>query len=353
MDDHCTIGIVITTDGTIHDISREDYLQAEDKAVTDMMSTGKPFCVIVNSAQPKEKLAQDIKSKIEETYGVSCIAANCLTLDEATIKDILTEILYGFPLSEVQLYLPQWILALSGDHPVNRELYHVLQNNAENISTIRDLPNLLDKITEIPGFKGYHIKNIEAGKGNIEAEILTNESLFYETISGYSGLDIKNDRDLIQLLKELSAIKKSYDKVDTALEQVRATGYGIVMPSPDEMQLDAPEIVRKGSNYGVRLKASAPSIHMIRADIQTEINPIVGDEKQSEELLQYLLEEYEGDTQKLWRSNIFGKSVYELVSEGLGNKLTRIPEDARYKLRSTLSQIINEGSSGLLCIILG
>lgn len=210
----------------------------------------------------------------------------------------------------------------------------------------------LSELCKLDSVENACISEMDAGNGIVECEIRIPSALFYGILTQQSGFHVENDADLMYLLKELSGVKQSYDKVATALEQVKATGYGIVMPTPDEMRLEVPQIVRKGSNYGVKMRASAPSIHMLRADIETEISPIVGDEKQSEELLQYLLKEYEGDTEKLWQSNIFGKSVYELVNEGLGSKLKRMPEEAQFKLQSTLSRIINEGSSGLLCIIL-
>ena len=208
------------------------------------------------------------------------------------------------------------------------------------------------EICELEAVQNYSVRQIDLGTGTISCVLQFPEELFYSVLSEQSGFDVKNDGDLIGLLEQLSSVKREYDKVANALDEVRATGYGVVMPSTDEMHLEVPEIIHKGSSYGVKLKASAPSIHMMRADIETEISPMVGDEKQSEDLVQYLLGEYEDNTEKLWESNIFGKSVYELVSEGLNTKLKRMPDDARLKLKQTLSRIINEGSGGLICIIL-
>lgn len=352
MEEHCSIGIIMTTDGTITDIPREDYVQAEQRAITDMQATGKPFLVLINSSQPQGRGAQTLKQSLEASFGVHCMCVNVLTLEEPEIRDILSGILCEFPVTQLQIYLPRWLDALPNEYDLKVELYENLRKCAAGIHNIRQAESELEKICQIKNIETTEIKEINLGSGIVYCEIKIPNSLFYGILSERSGFIVKNDADLMRLLSELSEIKQSYAKIAPALEQVRATGYGIVMPSPDEMRLEVPQIVRKGSNFGVKLKASAPSIHMLRADIETEISPMVGDEKQSEDLLQYLLQEYEGDTEKLWESNIFGKSVYELVNEGLGTKLKRMPEDAQYKLQTTLSRIINEGSSGLLCIIL-
>lgn len=352
MEEHCSIGIVMTTDGTITDIPREDYVQAEQRAIADMQATGKPFLVLVNSSQPQGREAQALKESLEEQFGIQCMCVNALTLDEAEIRSILSGILCEFPVTQLQIYLPRWLDALPCEHALKAELYEYLRQHASGIQNIRHAESELVQICQLKHVESMRIKEINLGNGIVSCEYKIPNSLFYGILSERSGFEVRNDADLMRLLEELAGIKQSYDKVSTALEQVRATGYGIVMPSPEEMRMEVPQIVRKGSNFGVKLKASAPSIHMLRADIETEISPMVGDEKQSEDLLQYLLQEYEGDTEKLWESNIFGKSVYELVNESLGTKLKRMPEDAQYKLQTTLSRIINEGSSGLLCIIL-
>lgn len=352
MEEHCSIGIIVTTDGTVTDIPREDYIQAEGRAIADMKATGKPFLVLINSVQPQSREAQELKDKLETEYDIQCHCVNCLTLDEHEICIILNNLLLEFPVTELRFFLPQWMRALSVDHPVKKELFEAIRKTSQEIAHLRHAESNLLKLQNMNNVENATISEINSGAGIVNCEIRIPITLFYDILSQESGFPIKDEADLMLLLRELSTVKRSYDKVSAALEQVKATGYGIVMPTPEEMQLEVPQIVRKGSNYGVRMRASAPSIHMLRADIETEISPIVGDEKQSEDLLQYLLREYEGDTEKLWQSNIFGKSVYELVNEGLGTKLKRMPEEAQYKLQSTLSRIINEGSSGLLCIIL-
>lgn len=352
MDEHCTLGIVITTDGTITDIDRADYEDAERRAIIDMKATGKPFLVLVNSTEPEGERACSLKRNIQKEYDVTCLCINCLTLQEHAVASILEKILLEFPVMEMDYYLPQWIKTLQPDHPLKNELFSMLLQSSMKINKLVRAESVLKELEANENIVSASISGLDPGCGILKCEIRIPETLFYGILSEESGFRINNDGELLCLLRELSQVKRSYDKVSAALDQVKATGYGIVMPTPDEMHLEVPQIVRKGANYGVKMKASAPSIHMMRADIETEISPIVGDERQSEDLLQYLLQEYEGDTEKLWQSNIFGKSVYELVNEGLGTKLKRMPEEARYKLQRTLSRIINEGSSGLLCIIL-
>ena len=352
MDEHCSIGIVMTTDGTIHDIPREEFIEAERRSIEDMKATGKPFVVILNSSDPNGETAQTIKEKMEKEFNVHCLCVNCLLMDEHQICEILNEILCEFPVSEIRFYMPSWLQSLPVTHEMKLGIYEAMRSCGDDFGSVRAARSKIEHIGEATGVEQVKIDSIHLGSGILEVRIFMDEALFYKILSEQTGTEIKNDVDLMAKLEELTRIKQAHDKISAALDQVQATGYGIVMPTPDEMKLEVPQIVRKGSNFGVKLKASAPSIHMMRADIETEISPIVGDEKQSEELIRYLLDEYENDAEKLWQSNIFGKSVYDLVNEGLSSKLKRMPDESRFKLRSTLSRIINEGSSGLLCIIL-
>ncbi len=352
MEDHCTIGVVVTTDGSVTDIPRSDYLEAEERAIRDMQATGKPFLVLVNSVAPRGAEALALKDYISQTYGVSAMAADCLSMKMEDFQELLRQMLYAFPLREMQVFLPPWVQALELEHPLKAALYEALRKNAEGISRLAQAEPALGKLLELEQVCGYEIKSIDLGSGTVCCSLDFNEGLFYQILGQKTGFEIENDGQLLTLLAALSQMKKQYDKIAAALEEVKATGYGIVMPTAEEMKLEVPEIVKKGSAYGVKLKASAPSIHMMRADIQTEISPMVGDEQQSEDLVKYLLGEYEGDTEKLWESNIFGKSVFELVSEGLNTKLRRMPDDARYKIKDALTKIINEGANGLICLLL-
>ncbi len=350
--EHSTIGIVVTTDGTITEIPREDYLEAEERVITELKELGKPFLVVLNSAQPNSERAQAIRADIERRHGVTCLAANCLEIGEEEIGEIIRGVLYEFPAKELDLFLPSWVDALPGEHPIKHALYAAVREHAAQMTRIRDIAGVIAAIGECEQVSQAKVQSIDLGTGLASARLELPRSLFYSTISEQSGFQIRDDGDLLSLLTELSRVKQSYDRVADALQDVQEKGYGIVVPSTDDLVLEEPEIVKQGGRYGVRLKASAPSIHMIRADIETEVSPIVGNEKQSEEMVNYLLQEFEGDTTKIWQTNIFGKSFYELVSEDLNLKVKRMPEDARTKLQETLQRIINEGSGGLICIIL-
>lgn len=352
MEDHCTMGIVVTTDGTVTDIPRADYLEAEERAIRDMQATGKPFVVLVNSSAPRGGDAIALRDYIAQTYHVSAMAADCQAMHEGELTELLRQVLYSFPMQELQVYLPAWVQALELNHPMKAALYDALRQNAEGISRLAEAEPSISRMTELEQVCGFRILSIDLGTGTVCCELDFNEGLFYQILGQKTGFEIENDGQLLSLLTALSEMKKRYDKIASALEEVNATGYGIVMPTAEELHMEVPEIVKKGNTYGVKLKASAPSIHMLRADIQTEISPMVGDEQQSADLVKYLLGEYEGNTEKLWESNIFGKSVFELVNEGLTSKLRRMPDDARLKLKDALTRIINEGANGLICLLL-
>ena len=352
MEDHCTIGVVVTTDGSITDIPREDYLEPEARSIGDMKQTGKPFLVLLNSTHPDSPETKTLAEQLETQYGVHVMPVSCLTMEQEDILEILSQLLYEFSVEELDFYLPGWVTALPEGHPLKTGLYQSLKELSQGATHLRDTRQLFSAVPEQSGLEKMEVRSIEPGRGIVAISLIFPEALFYQVLSEETGMDIGDDGQLMSRLRELGEIKREYDRISGALEQVRATGYGIVMPTTDEMHLEVPEILRKNGSYGVKLKASAPSIHMLRADITTVLTPMVGDEKQSEDLVNYLLSEYEGNTEKLWESNIFGKSLFELVSEGLSSKLSRMPEDARMKLRQTISRIINEGSGGLICIIL-
>lgn len=351
MEDHCSVGILVTTDGTVTDIPREDYEEAEARSIRDMQQTGKPFIVLVNSTDPGSSTAQALQRQIAESYQVGCLAVDCMSLEEQDFSDILTELLLSFPIAEYRIWLPHWVERLESEHEIKTELYQRIRESAAQAKLLRDAENVVQKIGSLACIQDYHVVRLELGSGSVHCVFDFPETLFYQILSDKSGFPVADDGDLMTLLQSLSSVKREYDQVASALEEVRATGYGIVMPTPEQMHLEVPEIVRKGSSYGVRMRASAPSIHMMRADIQAEISPIVGDEKQSEDLLQYLMGEYEGDTEKLWESNIFGKSVFELVNESLMTKMQRMPEATRQKMKDTLNRMLNEGCTGLICLM--
>ena len=349
MEDHASIGIVVTTDGTITDIPREDYLQAERRAITDIQATGKPFLTIINTQDPGGQAAHDLRSYLKEEFGIDAAIADCQALDSAGITALLQDLLYNFPMQEMRIKLPRWVDALEDDSPVKQELYAALLAAAKNIHTLGQAEAALESVQKLDQVEQLDVRSLDLATGTVECVIRFPEALYYETLSAKTGCDIHTDAELMTLLSELAQVKKEYDKISDALAAVKATGYGVVMPDAGEMKLEKPEVLKKGSSYGVKLKAGAPSIHMIRVDIDTEITPMVGDEKQSRELIDRLTGE---EPEKLWESNLFGKSVYELIQEGLTTKLVRTPDDVRNKFRSSLSRIVNEGATGLICLIL-
>lgn len=350
--DHCTIGLVVTSDGSITDIDRESYVEPERRVIDELKQIGKPFTLLLNSRNPAGEEAQKLKRELEEKYDVSVTAVDCAALTARDINEIIKTILFEFPISEIKISVPRWLEGLSDEHELKKDVYNALIPLTDGISGVKDARKICSGLREYDFVKDAKIENMDLGNGSVNIELNTPEDLFYNILGELSGLKIGGEEELIETICSLSKVKSEYDKISYALDEVRRTGYGIVSPGVDELVLEEPEIVKQGSRYGVKLKASAPSIHMIRADIETEVSPVVGSEKQSEELVSYLMSEFDTDPKKIWESNIFGKSLHELVNAGLHNKLVRMPEDARQKLQETLQKIINEGSGGLICIIL-
>lgn len=349
MEEHCSIGLVVTTDGTVTDIPRNDYVAAERRAILDMQATGKPYLVIINSRNPMSEEAKQLKEQLKQEFHVDAFVADCQAMDVDGIIEMLKALLYSFPMKQLQIYMPRWVDALEMDHPVKAALYEALLKRAEEISNLGMAEATLGKLKELEQVLDFHVRSVELATGTVSCALSFPEALFYEILSAKAGIPVKNDAQLITLLSELSRVKGEYDKIADALAAVQATGYGVVMPGAGEMKLETPQIVRKGSSFGVKLKAGAPSIHMIRVDVDTEISPMVGDEKQSQDLIAYLGGE---DPEKLWQSNIFGKSVYELIRDGLNSKLMQMSGDVRGKFRGTLTKIVNDGANGLICLIL-
>ena len=352
IEEHSTIGVLITTDGSITDIPREDYIKAEERVVSELKALNKPFVIILNSNNPNSDYTTKLSEKLSEKYGCTVLPTNCEQLSIDDINNMFSKILYEFPIEQINIKFPRWIDGLDFSHPLKTELYNEIKNAFSNINILKEVSSATASISQTEIIEKTSITSIELGTGNVNVSITLKENLFYKVLSEITGVEMTNEGDLFSIISGLSKTKKKYDKIAYALEEVNAKGYGIVTPSMDELILDEPEMVKQGSRFGVKLKATAPSIHMIKADIQTEVSPIVGSEKQSEELVNYLLSEFENDPKKIWESNIFGKSLHELVNEGLQTKLAKMPEDAQMKLQETLERIVNEGSGGLICIIL-
>ena len=350
--EHSTIGIVVTTDGSIGELPRENYVEAEERVIDELRAINKPFVVVVNTVDPDREDTKAICKEIAEKSGAGVIPLNCLNLDEEMIVSVLERVLFEFPITDISIDMPGWVNSLDSDHWLKTSIYESVLQSASSISKVKELNTMRKALTANENVISSEVTEAELGTGSITLRLTLKEDLFYSVLGEVTSMNIEDDADLIRILKEFAASKRKYDKVAEALEEAMDTGYGIVTPSMDELTLEEPEMVRQGGRYGVRLKASAPSVHMIRADIETEVSPIVGSERQSEDLVRYLLDEFEEDPKKIWDSNIFGKSLHELVNEGLHTKLSKMPEDARDKLRETLERIINEGSGGLICIIL-
>jgi len=352
INDHSTIGILVTTDGSITDIPREDYIEAENRVIEELKGINKPFVILLNSVRPYDDATEALRQELEEKHGVPVISVNCAQMRNEELAGIMERILYEFPVCEIGVNIPKWVETLDEDHWLRVDMLQAIRDTFKNVKKIREARDCAACFKDYEFVRKAEIVEINAGIGNILYNIETPENLFYRVLSDTTGLEIEGEHRLISLVKELARIKREYERVEYALHEVRVKGYGVVTPQMEEMTLDEPEIIKQGNRFGVKLRASAPSIHMIRADIETEIAPLVGTEKQSEELVNYLLKEFESEPGKIWQSNIFGKSLHELVSEGLHNKLGRMPEDAQLKLQETLQRIINEGSGGLICIIL-
>ena len=350
--EHSTIGILVTSDGSITDIPRQDYVKAEERVVSELTALNKPFIILLNSTNPNSDYIQELAQNLSEKYKTTVMPINCENLTIDDINNMFSKILYEFPVEQIKFKFPRWIDGLSFEHPLKAELFKEIKDAFDPISVLKDVSSCANSIKQTDIISNTSIADIELGSGNINIEITLKDELFYNVLTEITGVNVNNEGDLFSIISELSTTKKKYDKIAYALDEVNRKGYGIVTPSIDELILEEPEMVKQGSRFGVKLKATAPSIHLIKTNVETEVSPIVGSEKQSEELVNYLLSGFENDPKKIWESNIFGKSLNELVNEGLQTKLSKMPEDAQMKLQETLERIVNEGSGGLICIIL-
>ena len=350
--EHSNIGLVVTTDGSICEIERDDYVEAETRVINELKELNKPFVILLNCVNPDSENAKNLKSELQEKHNVPVLCVNCEEITARDINNIIETILFEFSVCEMKIKIPGWMQTLDKEHWLCASVYGSITNAINDVNKINDVKRFAQEISKGEYIKCADIEGMDLGRGRVDIRITPCENLFYKILSEITGLEIENERKLVDVIISMAKTKNEYDKISYALHEVNETGYGIVSPSPEEMTLQEPKIVKQGGRFGVKLKASAPSIHMIRADIQTEVSPIVGTEKQSEELVSYLMSEFESDPSKIWESNIFGKSLYELVNDGLHTKLSKMPQESRMKLKDTLTRIINEGSGGLICIIL-
>ena len=350
--DHSTIGLVVSTDGSITDIPREEYAEAEERVIAELKEIKKPFAVLLNCVDPTRTASRELAEELSRKYEVPVLAVDCESISEEVIREVLAMVLYEFPVKKVSIDLPGWVSALDHSHWLKSDIFTAVKNSAENIVKIREVAEIAAGLRQSENISYAEVTGIELGSGAVKINAVIKPDLFYRILGEQTGLEISGEADLLRSMMELADVKKKYDKIKHALDEVEATGYGIVMPSLDELTLEEPEMMKQGGRYGVKLKASAPSIHMLKANITTEVAPVVGSEKQSEDLVYYLLNGFEDNPSTIWDSNIFGKSLHELVNEGLHNKLNKMPPDARGKLQETVERVINEGCTGLICIIL-
>lgn len=352
INDHSTIGLLVTTDGSITEIPRQNYLQAEERVVKELKSLNKPFVMLLNSTRPRAEETRNIAEALEAKYEVPVCVVDCMNMSMDDVHYILERILFEFPVTEIHIDLPSWVDGLALEHWLKQDIIKAVRESTVDVGRLKDTEDIPASFSVYEFVEKAEFENIDLGEGVAQIKIDTQAGLFYRVIGEITGYSLEGEHQLLGLVEELSGAKKQYDRVSSAIRDVWETGYGVVSPKLDELILEEPEIFKQGSRFGVKLRASAPSIHMIRADIQSEVSPLVGTEKQSEELLNYLISEFESNPSMLWESNIFGKSLYDLVREQLQNKLLKMPEDAQSKLQLTLQRIVNEGSGGLICIIL-
>lgn len=350
--EHSTLGVVITTDGSIGEIPRTDYIESEERVVEELQEVAKPFIMIVNSAHPHHSETEALRQQLAEKYDIPVLSQSVENMTEHDIYNVLREVLYEFPVLEVNVNLPSWVMVLTEDHWLRESYEEAVKETVKDIKRLRDVDRVVGQFSEFEFIEHAQLAGIAMGQGVAEIDLYAPDNLYDQILKEVVGAEIRGKDHLLQLMQDFAHAKSEYDQVSEALKMVKQTGYGIAAPALTDMSLDEPEIIRQGSRFGVRLKAVAPSIHMIKVDVESEFAPIIGTEKQSEELVRYLMQDFEEDPLSIWNSDIFGRSLNSIVREGISAKLSLMPENARYKLKETLERIINEGSGGLIAIIL-
>lgn len=350
--DHSTIGLVVTTDGSITGIERDEYLEAEERVIDELKAINKPFIVVLNTKYVNAPETRAMKKNLEEKYDVTVQVMDVANMNESDVENIFKHVLKEFPVKEININMPSWVEKLEPEHWLKKNFFNIIKGMCENISKVRDIKTTLNLLKEEENLSPTEMSSVDLGEGKAIITMKPKDGIFYNILSEICDLDVQSESDLLSLIKELNFAKKEYDKVKDALIDVRETGYGLVAPQLSEMKFEEPEMVKQGTKFGVKLKASAPSLHFIKANIKTEISPIMGSEKESEELVKSLMEQFDKDPASLWQSNMFGKPLEVLIKEGLQNKLYKMPDDVQIKIQKTLQKIINEGSGGLICIIL-
>mgnify|MGYP005764381915 FL=1 len=350
--EHSTIGIMVTTDGSVTDIARSNYIEAEEKVVSELKAVGKPFVIVLNSAHPQANETKKLASSLEEKYDVPVIALNALDLKEGDVDKVFENLLMEFPVKSIRISMPSWLKALSFDNPIISEIAGEMRTLGSKINRLSDADKNQIAFAESDNFDAITYSNIEAGEGVVKFNVIPKEGLFYKVLSNECGIEINSDYELMCNIKDLARAKIEYDKLKDALDQVKETGYGVVEPSSTDFELGQPEIIKQGSRYGVKIKATAPSLHIMRVDVETEVTPLVGSEDQSEDLAKNIVDQFESDPETIWQTNILGRSLSELVEDNINSKLVMMPVEAQRKMRKTLTRIVNEGKGGVICILL-
>ena len=346
--DHSTLGIVVLTDGSVTGIDRKNYLSAEERVINELKSLNKPFAVVLNTLDPYSESTELLRSELEEKYDVPIVPLNVLAMDEEDIENVMETVLYDFPLNEIRINLPKWVEGLERNHWIKNNIIFTLKQSIAEIGKLRDVDSIVKGFSELEFLEDTEVENVELGEGVISIDLTAKQDLFYNVLEEKSGFKIDGDHQLLNLVTKLSRVKNEYDKIESALYDAKTKGYGVVAPSLDELSLEEPEIIKQGKQYGIKLRANAPSLHIIKADISTEVSPIVGNQTQGEEMIKYLLDTFEENPSELWASNMFGKSLNDLVKEQLQSKLYTMPEEIRVKIQKTLQKIINEGSMNII-----
>lgn len=350
--EHSTIGVLITTDGTVGEIPRANYLDAEERLVEELKEVGKPFIMIVNSARPHHAETESLRESLAEKYDIPVVAMSVESMRETDVMSVLREALFEFPVHEVNVNLPGWVMVLKENHWLRGHYQEAIKETVQDIKRLRDVDRVIGQFDQYEFIENAGLAGMDMGQGVAEIDLYAPDELYDRVLKEIVGVEIRGKDHLLELMQEFATAKTEYDQVADALRMVKQTGYGVAAPSLTDMSLDEPEIIRQGSRFGVRLKAVAPSIHMIKVDVESEFAPIIGTEKQSEELVRYLMQDFEDDPLSIWNSDIFGRNLSSIVREGIQGKLSLMPENARYKLKETLERIINEGSGGMIAIIL-
>lgn len=350
--DHSTIGIIVTTDGSIGDFERKDYVEAETKVIGELTEINKPFIIVLNSTHPNDPETVNLAKEMRENYQVPVLPMDVLSINEKDAYDILREALYEFPVLEVRVEMPEWIAILSHDHLIKKTYIEKIKESVTEVEKLRDVDNIISHFDNCEYISKSYISKVDPATGIITITLDAPENLFNETLREMIGVDITSKANLLALFQDYKKSKEEYDQVKTALKMVKTTGYGVANPTLNDMKLDTPEITKQGSRYGIKLKATAPSIHMIRVDVESTFEPIIGTELQSKELIDYLMKDSEKDPKSIWTSEIFGRSLDVIVQEGIQSKIAMMPENVRYKIQQTMSKVVNKGSNNLIAIVI-